>query len=127
MVGSHDDGYAPHKARNLELEAKAIRIQSLNDLFRRGEISGMLVVTPGVRALGPDRMAEVLARVRAFSDFDDDNDPYLEHDFGSIELGDVRVFWKIDCYDKQLEFGSPDRTSPELTTRVMTIMLASEY
>ncbi|HUB63143.1 MAG TPA: DUF3768 domain-containing protein [Methylocella sp.] len=49
------------------------------------------------------------------------------HDFGSFELAGQRFFWKIDCYDKSLEFGSVDPADPENTTRVLTIMLAEEY
>jgi hypothetical protein len=56
-----------------------------------------------------------------------DNDPYSEHDFGSFEIEGDKFFWKIDCYDKTLEFGSPDPTDPSVTTRLLTIMLASEY
>ncbi len=127
MVGSHDDGYAANKTRMLELEGRAIRIQVFNDLFRQGKIDGMLVVTKGIHALGRARMEKVLSMVRTFSDFTGGNDPYQEHDFGSIDLDDIRVFWKIDAYDKALEHGSPDRSSPDLTTLVLTVMLAEEY
>ena len=37
------------------------------------------------------------------------------------------VFWKIDAYDRTLEFGSDDPADPSVTRRVLTIMLASEY
>jgi len=36
-------------------------------------------------------------------------------------------FFKIDYYDKTLEWGSEDPSDPEKTTRVMILMLASEY
>ena len=55
------------------------------------------------------------------------NDPHGEHDFGSFEIDDRKVFWKIDCYDAAMEFGSEDPADPSKTTRVLTIMLASEY
>jgi hypothetical protein len=44
-----------------------------------------------------------------------------------VEISGERVFWKIDYYDKSLEYGSEDPADPEQTMRVMTIMLASEY
>lgn len=127
MVGSHEDGYAVNKARVAELNARTSRIRQLNDAFRTGHGSGMLAITNGVRELGPQRVTSILAQVRAFAAFSDDNDPYLEHDFGSIDTDGVRVFWKIDCYDKQLEYGSPDPASADVTARVLTVMLAEEY
>ena len=38
-----------------------------------------------------------------------------------------RYFFKIDYYDKNTEFGSPDPADPAVTTRVLTIMRADEY
>ena len=35
--------------------------------------------------------------------------------------------FKIDYYDKSLEFGSPDPADPIVTERIITIMLAEEY
>ena len=60
-------------------------------------------------------------------EFDADNDPYSEHDFGSFELCNREFFWKIDYYDKELQFGSEDPADPEKTTRVLTLMLAQDY
>ena len=37
------------------------------------------------------------------------------------------LFWKIDAYDRALEWGSPDPADPRVSRRVLTIMLASEY
>jgi len=34
------------------------------------------------------------AKVRAFDAFTNDNDPHGEHDFGAIDEGGVRCFWK---------------------------------
>jgi hypothetical protein len=56
-----------------------------------------------------------------------DNDPHGEHDFGAFEVAGVRFFWKIECYDRAMEFGSEDPSDPAQTTRVLTIMLADEY
>jgi hypothetical protein len=54
----------------------------------------------------------ILARIRAFDNFDEDNDPHGEHDFGLFEDGDVRVFWKIDYYDREMELMSSDPADP---------------
>ena len=66
-------------------------------------------------------------RVHGFTAFSPDNDPYGEHDFGSFEYAGKTIFWKIDCYDRDLDNGSPDPTDPAVTTRVLTVLLAEEY
>lgn len=78
--------------------------------------------------------------VETFDAFTPDNDPYGERDFGAIyQGGDGRwtttrlarpaetVFWKIDAYDRDLQYGSEDPANPAITRRVLTIMLAHEY
>jgi hypothetical protein len=65
--------------------------------------------------------------MRRFDAFTPDNDPHGEHDFGAFDEGGDRFFWKIDYYDKQMEFGSPDAADPDVTARVLTLMLAEEY
>jgi hypothetical protein len=65
--------------------------------------------------------------IAEYCEFSEDNDPYLEHDFGSIVFLKTTIFWKIDYYDKALTGGSPAPCDSNLTTRVLTIMLASEY
>lgn len=103
------------------------RIQVLNDFFRRTFLGGKVVVTAGVAALSLDVKARVLLGVQSFADFHADNDPYSEHDFGSLEVAGEQFFWKIDYYDVLCEYGSEDPADPEKTTRVLTIMLADEY
>jgi Protein of unknown function (DUF3768) len=103
------------------------KIAALNDTFRRTFEGGRVLITAGVGALPPILAAEVLDRVRTFTDFTTDNDPYGEHDFGSFELAGRKCFWKIDYYDKSMTYGSHDPTDPEQTTRVLTVMLAEDY
>jgi len=100
------------------------RIRVLNDAFRRSFVGGTVVVTVGFGSQSPDRRDSILARIRAFDNFDEDNDPHGEHDFGLIEDGDVRCFWKIDYYDTDMELMSPDPADASVTTRVLTVMLA---
>ena len=99
----------------------------LYDAFRRTFVGGMVMITAGVEAMPVEQRRSLLQRVRAFDAFANDNDPHGEHDFGSIDEGGVRCFWKIDLYDRNTEFGSPDPTDPAVTTRVLTIMRAEEY
>lgn len=105
----------------------AQKIAELNDEFRAGRAGGRLCVTPGVIRHVNGTADGMLRAVRTYSSFNADNDPYGEHDFGSLEWDGKLLFWKIDYYDIDLQFGSPDPADVDVTTRVMTIMLASEY
>ena len=105
----------------------AERIRELNDRFRTTMTGGRVMMTAGVDALPSDVKAMAIRRVATFSDFTPDNDPHKEHDFGSFTVAGRKFFWKIDTYDKAMEFGSEDPADPSKTTRVLTIMLAEEY
>jgi hypothetical protein len=102
-------------------------IRDLNDAFRTSFVGGHVNVTSGVIALEKDVVSRILQMVRTYTDFNDGNDPHREHDFGSIEASGQKVFWKLDYYDKMLQAHSPNAADPRVTTRVLTIMLASEY
>ncbi|MVA97970.1 DUF3768 domain-containing protein [Nitratireductor sp. CAU 1489] len=96
--------------------------------FEASELKGRHLITRGVAALPPVAQIEIIAKVRDFNVFTEENDPYGEHDFGAIEHEGVgTIFWKIDYYDLDYEMGSPDPSDPSVTRRVLTIMLASEY
>jgi hypothetical protein len=103
----------------------ATKIRALNDAARRTLIGCKVMLTSGVQALG--KLPDVLAAVRSFDEFHAGNDPYGEHDFGSMELFGEKLFWKFDYYDLALSFASPDPSDPSVTARVLTIMLAEEY
>lgn len=95
---------------------------------RRGESeNATVVVTAGVQTNGHAFLKEVRAKVAGFDRFSQDNDPHEEHDFGAIEISGEKLFWKVDYFDNSLKELSPDPANPNLTHRVLTIMLASEY
>jgi hypothetical protein len=79
--------------------SNAERIRALNDAFRRTFVDGMVMITAGVEAMPVDQRRSLLQKVRSFDAFTDDNDPHGEHDFGVIDEGGVRCFWKIDLYE----------------------------
>jgi Protein of unknown function (DUF3768) len=103
------------------------RIRALNDALRRNLPNAHAVITTGVAGLGPDAVARIVQTIAAYDDFCQANDPYDEHDFGSFEADDHRIFFKIDYLDKGGTFHSPDPSDSSVTQRVITIMLAEEY
>lgn len=108
-------------------ETKVGRIRHLNDLLRCKGIGGQVMITAGLDALGLTVVIRVLDAVIAFQDFNGDNDPHGEHDCAILSVGDLRILWKIDYFDRTLTYHSPDPSDPAATSRVLTIMLAHEY
>ena len=106
---------------------KPSAIRLLNDNFRTTFVGGRIMLTAGVNELPLDVKARVILAVQSFSNFTKDNDPHREHDFGAFEIDGRRFFWKIDYYNLDLDGGSEDPTSPEKTSRVLTIMFVEEY
>ena len=114
----------------IEGDKRIAAIRDLNDDFRRGALARHnrhVVFTQGVNTLGPGFAFKAYDAVRKFDAFDDSNDPHGEHDFGEFEVEGRQLFWKMDYYDKEMEHGSDDPADPDLTTRVITIMLAEDY
>lgn len=106
---------------------KSALIRMLNDRLRTTFMGGRVMMSAAVNALPDDAKAKVLSAVREFNDFNADNDPYDEHDCASFEVEGDRFIWKIDYYDRAMEFASPDPTDPTKTVRVLTIMAAEDY
>ena len=104
------------------------------DLFLSPRSRGKVCITRGIDSLPDDDKARVLVAVRNFKDFNEDNDPHKEHDFGAVALSGIpKVFWKIDYYENESMDFDPDSTfggekSDFINAyRVLTILLASEY
>jgi hypothetical protein len=101
------------------------RVRELNDAFRQTFEGGLVFITRGVEGTG--YAAELLDLVRHYDTFNSSNDPYGEHDFGVIDHRGEKYFWKLDYFDRDLRFHSPDKADPDLTRRVLTVMKAEEY
>jgi Protein of unknown function (DUF3768) len=100
------------------------RIRQLNDALRHTLTGGMAVMTPGIAALGEAAVDRIVKTIALFDDFCQANDPHQEHDFGAFDADGQRIFFKIDLYE---EPDVKDKNGEPLVTRVLTIMLASEY
>jgi hypothetical protein len=103
------------------------RIAALNDQLRQHHTGGRIFMTAGLLTLGPTAVLDAMAAIAEFDAFTDQNDPYDEHDFGSVEIVGERIFWKIDYYDPTMKAGAQDPADAKTCTRVMTVMLAEEY
>ena len=109
------------------MTTKLVAIRALNDELRQNLTIGTALITAGVAALGAEAVARIVKTIAVYDDFCHANDPYEEHDFGSFEVDDQTIFFKIDYYDKALAFHSSDPADPSVTERVITVMLAEEY
>ena len=98
-----------------------------NDNFRKHLSQGTLVLSQGIRSNTKEDLEAIITKVRTFDTFDENNDPYGERDFGAFDYKGKRIFWKIDYYDQEFLYLSPDVRNPRLTNRVLTIMYAEEY
>ena len=101
-------------------------IRSLNDQLRRNFSSGAAFMTPGVAALGAEAAERIFKTIATYDDFCHANDPWSEHDLGMFEAEGEKVMFKIEYFSKDMTMGSPNPADPTVTTRVITIMLASE-
>ena len=128
MSGSQPGSFQIHKSgRVASAERKRDRVRDLNDQFRTTLIGGRAVMTSGIAALDEKLIQRIVSAVSSFAAFDADNDPYHEHDFGALEIDGHKIFFKVEYYDTNLEYGSPDPSDASVTARVLTIMLAEEY
>jgi hypothetical protein len=103
------------------------RIRTLNDALRKNFSQGHAVMTTGIAALGSEAVANIIKTIEVYDDFCHANDPHEEHDFGSFEADGHTIFFKIDYFEKELAYHSPDPSDQAITKRMITIMLAEEY
>ncbi len=112
---------------------RAEQIAKLNDRARSGfDPSARIMFTRGCldafcsgdTPSGLVAQAELIKTMRRHR-FKEDT--YGERDFGAFTFRGEKVFFKIDYFDLNLEYGSEDPADASITARVVTIMLASEY
>lgn len=102
-------------------------IATLNDNFRKTFIGGEVLLSAGIAAMSSEDKANIISMVQNFNDFTPSNDVYGEHDFLSIDYKGNKIFAKIDYYDLNYEFMSENPANPDITNRVLTILLSCEY
>ena len=110
-----------------QLPTKQERIRQLNDRLRTTFQGGRVMKSSAVAGLPAEKQGELFRLVRDFNDFNPENDPYQEHDFGAMSLDNTTWYFKIDYYDVDERFGADDPSEGSRTKRVMTIMHCSEF
>ncbi|MGB7371843.1 DUF3768 domain-containing protein [Erythrobacter sp.] len=106
---------------------RAEQIAQLNDTLRETGRGGEVFFTRSIvqnTALSPVSIMQALA---SYDAFDADNDPHGERDFGDIEVNGTSLLWKIDYYNREKTFGSDDPADPDVTSRVLTVMLPDDW
>ena len=104
----------------------ASEIATANDIFRK-----LMVPNPKGRIILTSALAEspaldlVIKTVREFKDFNEDNDPHKEHDFGSFTIKGTTYCFKIDYLDLEYNFGVDPYETKDYA-KVLTIMEMSE-
>lgn len=122
---------------NKETAEYSRKVADLNDQLRKDMFTGnmlkkenlknKIVLTPGIAGLNLKDKEKIFFSVKYFGNFTKDNNPYGEKDFGAFNFKKETYNWKIDYYDNDMKYLSPDKTDPKQTVRVLTIMKASEY
>lgn len=102
-------------------------IAQLNDNLRKNPGCPGWMMTRGVTKLGLEKINLVLEKIKNFDNFNEDNDPYGEHDYGSVEHDGLTIMWKIEYYDMSLKCSSDDPSDPKKCRRIITLMLSEEY
>lgn len=114
-----------------EIEQR-VKIRELNDKLRQNPYhtapgKDMIVLTGALAQMDePLRMAAII-NAAGFDTFTEDNDPHGEHDFGQLTIRGEQIMFKIDYYDMDLSAGSEEPWNPDVTRRVMSLFLASDY
>lgn len=121
---------------NLSTAQAATIIADQNDRFRKaafgiavpGDIpTGQTLMTAGVSGQPDAFRTALFEAIVTYDDFNADCDPHGWHEMGVMEIDGQTVWFKMDLYDENYEYGSSDPTELRFTRRVLTILLPSEY
>ncbi|MBB3862278.1 hypothetical protein GGQ88_003578 [Novosphingobium hassiacum] len=131
---------APAATGNTDRTAE---LAALNDAARTGSLATSKTVftraladilagedpDPGTRQLNLMMGQSSLRRLINETPIDPGNDPHGERDFGVVEFEGHKIFWKVDVYanDGTRSWGSETPWDAQLSFRIVTIMLASDW
>ena len=94
-------------------------ISAKNDHFRRTFVGGKVMITSAVEA--DPNLDKIIEAVQQFNQFNEDNDPWNEHDCAIFKVGGEDFMFKIDYYDADYKYFQEDGH------RVLTVMKSEDY
>jgi len=100
-------------------KSKSKLIAEKNDECRRTFLNCRIILTASV-VHSPNR-EKIIQAIQNFKYFKKEDDPYGEHDFGTVDIEGNKYFFKIDYYDEHYWLHREDGK------RVITIMRSDEY
>lgn len=100
-------------------DVKKEEIARKNDLLRRTFVGGKVMMTCGVQ--NHPKRDEIIRTVQTFNDFNEDNDPWNEHDCATFEVDGEKFMFKVDYYDDLF------RSYREDGNRILTVLCLDEY
>lgn len=111
------------------------KVSRLNDQLRKNPFNseyGRIVLSEGILNISDNDRDRCISAMIEFNDFNQDNDPYSEHDMAGFNVRfedgkERRLFFKIDYYDQDYKYLSENNRNNTDTNRVLTLMFASEY
>jgi hypothetical protein len=99
-------------------------VRGLNDRLRQTSTGGRVVLSPCVLSLPPEKVSELLDRVRTFTAFEPENEE--SHEFGQFQLAGHAYCFELECVSRSRD-GSVNSGSAGKATRVLTVMRVDEY
>jgi hypothetical protein len=85
---------------------------------------GFVVTSNGIQALEPDIKSRVLEAVRNFDAFNESNGSRRLHNYGQLEVDDLRIWFIIDSPDVTIHYQNHD---PNVDARVLWILFPWEF
>jgi hypothetical protein len=114
-------------AMDITTPDKIERICALNDDFRKTFRGGEVILTASVAELPDMVKSAVLEQVATFEAFNEENDPYGEHDYGSFDYCNREFFFKIDYLRADSDVLSEDPADTTKTRRILTVGLSMDW
>ena len=118
---------AKARSRSISEAEKKRRCRKLNDRLRTTFKGGEVELSEGVKAFLEVDQEALFKEIRAFSGFNQSNDPFGDHHYCCVECEGYKYAVKIEAFDRRRKYGSVEPWNPKKTLRVMTIQKYDEY